>query len=79
LGVHAGSQQEREEQDRETHSHLSRRSLDLDLVWWDKFGLIFPTPLDGAFDALARVIELPLGCAHIACDGIWPIEPAAFP
>lgn len=62
-----------------TDSHLPRRSLDLDLVWWDELRLELAAPLDGAFDALARIFEFPPGCAHVACDGVWPIKPAALP
>jgi hypothetical protein len=60
-------------------SHLPRRSLDLDLIWWDELRLELAAPLDGALDTLAPIFEFPLGCAHVACDGVWPIKPAALP
>jgi hypothetical protein len=60
-------------------SHLPRRRFDLDLVWWDEFWLELAAPLDGALNALERIVNFPLGCAHIACDCIWPIKPSAFP
>jgi hypothetical protein len=62
-----------------TDSHLPSRSLDFDLVWWDELRLELAAPLDGAFDALARIFEFPLGRAHVACDGVWPIKPTALP
>src|SRR6266853_998826 len=60
-------------------SHLACRGLDFDLVRWDELRLVLAAPFDGAFDALARVVELPFGCTHVAWDRIWLIKPAALP
>jgi len=59
--------------------HLPGRGLDLDFVWRDELRLELAAPLDSGFYALARIVELPLGSAQVARDGIWLVKPASLP
>jgi hypothetical protein len=63
----------------DAHLHLPRRGLDLDLVGRDQFRLELTPPLDGALDALARIIKFPLGGTQVARARVWFVEPAALP
>ena len=62
-----------------THSHLPRRSLNLDLVWSDQLRLEFAPPLDGTLDALVRVVKLPLGSTQVPWQRVWFVKPTALP
>ena len=60
-------------------SHFPGCGLDFHLVWRDELRLELPAPLDGALDALARLVEFPLGSTQVPRDRVRPVEPAALP
>jgi hypothetical protein len=60
-------------------AHLAGLGLDLDVVGHDEFGLEFAAPLERALDASLAVVELPLGGAHVARDGVGPVKPPELP